>query len=1129
MPPAPLSESLAYEFSSTTRKRGRHYVRQGAVSIADGSARAIRAVVLGTFEYTVTMRLTARSLHVSCTCQSYVDLFEPCKHIWATLLEAEAVGLIPPDSRATPIDLLTEEPDPQDVNDTQDDFLGLMGDEAAFGLPSRSRRMRGYDDRPARAGRPSIQSTWTTVREAVRHDLAGNRPVWSRPDLAFSELHFIVDVETCRAVGGLVIELACRTRRSNGEWGKIKAVHVTEGDLRKLPEPDHELLVLLLGARGSSALDAPAYHDPFMPVPGAFRVPDGLQARVIPLLHETGRFHLRPPGDARNERLQSLVWDDGPAWAFWLEVRPAGRTDPGSGLVLSGSFRHEPRVTGVQARQAAAWPDLVVAGGLIFSGSSVGRIDADTVFPWIVQLRRQDPIAIPRGKEDELLRLIAQANPAQVELPPDLRFERVQSPPTPQLALQKAGGYRGGSMDAVLWFEYEGHAVSHDDEDPGIWLAGDRRLLERDTAAEAAALGRLRQLGVRQRPGYLGDEPRLEVTAAQAPRVVSELLAEGWRVVADGQRYRQPSGWHLDVRSGIDWFELHGRAVFDDVSAPLPELLEALAGGTGTVRLSDGTFGVLPAGWLGTYGSLAALGRSDGECVRFERHQVGLLDALLAAEPAATCDETFERMRQALRAFRGVARVEPPPTFAGRLRGYQRDGLGWLEFLQRFGFGGCLADDMGLGKTVMVLALLDAQRHRDPDGGAALRPSLVVVPRSLIFNWIQEARRFTPGLRLLDYTGCDRRSRLDQLPDHDVVLTTYGTLRRDAPTLRELEFDYVVLDEAQAIKNARTASAKAARLLRARHRLALSGTPIENHLGELWSLFEFLNPGLLGSAAVFKRLAAPARRPDDETATVLANAVRPFVLRRTKDQVARDLPAKHEQTVYCDLDAKQRVLYDELREHYRRSLLQKVDRQGLARSKILILEALLRLRQAACHPALLDRKRAAESSAKLEVLLARLDELRQEGRKALVFSQFTRFLALVRGQLDRLGVVYEYLDGRTRDRARPVERFQHDPDVGLFLVSLKAGGLGLNLTAAEYVFLLDPWWNPAVEAQAVDRTHRIGQTRQVFAYRLIARNTVEEKILELQQTKRDLADAILTEANSLIRTIRREDLELLLS
>lgn len=480
---------------------------------------------------------------------------------------------------------------------------------------------------------------------------------------------------------------------------------------------------------------------------------------------------------------------------------------------------------------------------------------------------------------------------------------------------------------------------------------------------------------------------------------------------------------------------------------------------------------------------------------------------------------------------------------------------------------------MGTGKTVVTLALLEWRRQlraageanraaakgkgkvkagtkkkgQNKNGAASndsphgspnhalsnpltgVKPSLLVVPRSLVFNWKAEALRFAPGLRLLDHTGAQRGKTAEHFDGYDLVITTYGTLRRDAPQFKDVDFDYVILDEVQAIKNAATVASKAARLLRGRHRLALSGTPVENHLGELWTLFDFLNPGLLGAASVFNLAGLGARNPDEETQALLASALRPFILRRTKAQVAKDLPAKNEQTIYCEMEPAQHKLYDELRDHYRRTLLGLIDERGLKRAKIQVLEALLRLRQAACHPGLIDKKRARESSAKLDLLLDQLPEVLDEGHKVLVFSQFTSLLAIVRERLDKANIRYEYLDGRTRDREARVTRFQTDDGCRLFLISLKAGGLGLNLTAAEYVFLLDPWWNPAVEAQAIDRAHRIGQTRNVFAYRLITRGTVEEKVLELQDRKRALADAIINADNSLIRSLAREDLELLLS
>ena len=430
---------------------------------------------------------------------------------------------------------------------------------------------------------------------------------------------------------------------------------------------------------------------------------------------------------------------------------------------------------------------------------------------------------------------------------------------------------------------------------------------------------------------------------------------------------------------------------------------------------------------------------------------------------------------------------------------------------------------MGVGKTPQVLAMLEKRRAL---GKGA---SLVVVPRSLIFNWKEEAARFTPQLKVLDHSGAERDKSQALFAENNVVLTTYGAMLRDVTTLREFRFDYAILDEAQAIKNAASESAKAARLLQAEHRLVMTGTPIENHLGELWSLFEFLNPGMLGAASLFQNTAKNARAVDEATRSVMARALRPFILRRTKGQVAKELPERIEQTIHCELEGEQKKLYMELRDFYRAKLLGKGAGKDFNKAKIQVLEALLRLRQAACHPGLIDKKRVGESSAKLDTLLERLNEVTQEGHKALVFSQFTSLLAIVRKRLDDAGVVYEYLDGDTRDRQACVKRFQEDPKCPVFLISLKAGGTGLNLTAAEYVFLLDPWWNPAVEAQAIDRAHRIGQARTVVACRLIAQGTVEERVLELQKGKRELAEAIIGEDNRLIGNLQPEDLELLLS
>jgi hypothetical protein len=368
-------------------------------------------------------------------------------------------------------------------------------------------------------------------------------------------------------------------------------------------------------------------------------------------------------------------------------------------------------------------------------------------------------------------------------------------------------------------------------------------------------------------------------------------MGRGWRVEAEGKLYRNPGLSSLSVSSGVDWFELHGSVDFGDgLEAKLPALLSAMQRGESMIALGDGSFGLMPEEWLQKFGLLTSLGVASGDHLRFKPTQAGILDALLAAQPETTCDATFARVREEWHNFNGIEAITESRGFVGSLRDYQREGLGWFAFLERFSFGGCLADDMGLGKTVQVLALLESRRRPDGqrkttkqrDSRSEVGPSLVVVPRSLVFNWQQEAARFTPQLRLLTHTGIDRKKGSAHFQNYDLIITTYGTLRRDAVQFQDADFDFVILDEAQAIKNARTEAAKAARLLKGKHRLALSGTPIENHLGELWSLFEFLNPGMLGTASVFQLSASGARAPDDETRALLAQALsspkRPLVI-----------------------------------------------------------------------------------------------------------------------------------------------------------------------------------------------------------------------------------------------------------
>ncbi len=562
---------------------------------------------------------------------------------------------------------------------------------------------------------------------------------------------------------------------------------------------------------------------------------------------------------------------------------------------------------------------------------------------------------------------------------------------------------------------------------------------------------------------------------------------------------------------------------FGGETASFPELLAAVKSGKKMIELGDGSSGMIPEKWLETWG-LFGMGQPEGDSMRFQKNQGWLLDAMLADRVTADLDEDFDLYRKKLNRFRDLKPKKEPASFQGELRPYQRDAVGWFHFLRELGFGGCLAEDMGLGKTVQVLALLESRRARKLKKGETRRPSIVVAPRSLIFNWIKEAGRFAPKLKVLDYTGTGRKARLVAEGPVDLLVTTYGSLRRDAPELAEDIFDYVILDEATAIKNGSSQAAKAARVLRADHRLALTGTPVENNIHELWSLFEFLNPGMLGRSSAFREFVD--RDVDGGEVADIGDAIRPFFLRRTKAEVLTELPAKSERVLMVELSKTNRKRYDDLKEHFRKELLGSDDESGQEKEidKMNVLTALLRLRQAACHPGLIDEELAAEDSAKLEALIPRIEELAAEGHKVLVFSQFTTLLKIVKKRLHGLRIPFEYLDGQTRKRQERVERFQADPNIPVFLISLKAGGTGLNLTSADTVIHYDPWWNPAAQMQATDRAYRIGQKRPVFVYNLIVAGSVEERMMGLQKRKRELSDTLLGHAKARLSEREIEDL-----
>lgn len=574
----------------------------------------------------------------------------------------------------------------------------------------------------------------------------------------------------------------------------------------------------------------------------------------------------------------------------------------------------------------------------------------------------------------------------------------------------------------------------------------------------------------------------------------------------------------LEVNEGIDWFDLKAKIRFGDFEVPFEEIRKCILKGKTEVMLPNGEIGVIPESWILRYKDLFAFSSDTENGITLDKIHVSLVQELKESELAKV---TMDRKLEKLLDFDKMEDYPVPCSFEGELRPYQLAGYNWLRFLEDYNFGGCLADDMGLGKTIQALALLQHQKNENPDS-----TSLLIMPTSLLYNWEMEARKFTPNLKILNHTGINREKNSTLFGKYDVVITSYGTTRVDTDLFAEFYFNYVILDESQAIKNPDSLISKKVRELKSRRKLILTGTPIENSTLDLWSQMSFLNPGLLGNESYFKKeYLKPIEKQKDELKTKKLNAlIKPFLLRREKSQVADDLPEKVVNVRYCTMSESQRAYYEKEKNAFKSKILDVIETDGIAKSHMVLLQGLTQLRQIANHPSMVDPE-YDEGSGKLEEITYMIENTISKGHKVLIFSQFVKHLKIVSDYLQAQNLSYSYLDGSTKDRQHQVERFQNDPDVSIFLISLKAGGTGLNLTKAEYVFLLDPWWNPAVESQAIDRAHRIGQTKKVFAYKFVSKDTIEEKIIKLQEHKQKLASDLITVEESFVKSLSQSDIQ----
>jgi superfamily II DNA or RNA helicase len=1085
-----------------------------------------------------------------CTC----PVGRNCKHV-AALLLAE-LDYHDEMDHIVPVDADSDTHGPSDYRADPDDASDRADADSAYD-PTASAAT------PSSAVRPELVSWLERFRaragaaDADAQKAAGARTQTLAYLLNWSKFHMRHEVVLYRArchPDGTVVEV-------DDAWGNVEAA------LLKQPKfvSDEDLSILRGLWLGRSREDF-----------GQFVLRGTSGAEMLHKLIATGRlfFELKPaPGHdvptplARGaNRPGRIEWEP----LADERLRPVLRTEPHASMVLPTE------------------PVWFVDG----VANEAGIVESSLPFQQLPDYLAMPPISLA---EAPLVASVLREIAPDLPLPPthDASAIRViDVDPVPVLTLNshalpspgKAGPRKEAVELAGVSFDYDGVSINVDSSVTLVPVpGGDVIHIRRRYEAEKKRLLELRKTGLQKVPTsrvyasrLLPDTmlglPDAEAWSAFVNDAIPELVGKGWRVsmapefrynvieidAIDGTAHQTGEGW-FDLEMGIrigernvrlepllaDLFRRDRRwlggaleSIRDD------EPIELKTDENKRLRLRADRLKPVVRVLVDLFDELGGA-LFDGATLRVPTVDAGRLEALNSTGRwQFNGDDSIRQLAQRLQAGPGLHEVPVPRSLRAALRVYQQQGLNWMQFLREHNLAGVLADDMGLGKTVQTLAHILAEK----EAGRLTRPALIVVPTTLVHNWREEARRFAPDLKVLVLNGPQRKERFEQIGDHELILTTYALLWRDLKVLADYEYHLLILDEAQYVKNATTKAAQAIRGLRARHRLCLTGTPLENHLGELWSQFDFLLPGFLGSQKDFtKRWRNPIEKNHDGVRrALLARRIRPFMLRRRKDEVAKELPAKT--TIVCsvDLEGAQRDLYETVRTAMQEKVRAAVSAQGLARSHIIVLDALLKLRQVCCDPRLVrtlaagkdehgdgrvhkqpegekdtkatkgesapkpEKGARAVRSAKLDLLLSMLPELIEEGRRVLLFSQFTGMLALIAQALDEVAIPYVMLTGDTSDRVTPVERFQRG-DVPLFLISLKAGGVGLNLTAADTVIHYDPWWNPAAENQATDRAHRLGQDKPVFVYKLIAAGSIEEKIVELQEQKAGLADSILSE------------------
>ena len=1076
-----LHKELSRHFLPTVQDRGYSYIHQKRVKIIKSDSRSIDFEVCGksgSYWCYITWSKEKKKQYVNlfCDCPYYIDHEHNCKHLWASILYGDKKRIWKNLNPSLPV--------------------LLKGNHT----PNNNKPLPTTTTLP--------QSHWTSwfkeVSEGSSHPKKQQQNV-----LQAYYMILMMAVEDDKYHSRLPIRLY---QKNISDKNSVITAGISNLEIPLFKDhKDRNILKALLSSTDSySSLD-----EDQKPVFDLF-MPKDLQNLLISEMVDTGRLYLESH-KAQKSSPYKLTHQQ-PLNPLSIKVIQVP-----NGYKVTGELEHP---IGDNKYNITDIP-IILKEGTYITKTHVGHIDIKN-YKWVELLKNLKDEVIHKDDSGLLITSLSHIVDLPIQWPKSLQWDQVCLPPQPKLLITN-DSYQREYLTCQLKFMYGSVESSLSEESRSIADSENQKIYLRDLDLEKKYFTDLTN-DTQALSTFYEEIDYCDCLVSESDFVptVEFLLKNDWLVEAYGKKVKRSTNFNVSVKSGIDWFDLKADVTFASngsggTSLSLQALLEHLKKGHRLIPLGNNEFGMMPEEWIKKYASLAHMGDVSEEGIRLKRSQGLFLDGYLSKEKNVTFDVDFKEFQRGLRSFKLKKEQPPSEMFKGDLRPYQKVGLSWLEYLKHFQLGGILADDMGLGKTIQVLSFLQKESAKIKQKGSH-SPSLIIVPKSLVFNWKSEVEKFTPDLKVITYVGNQRSRILKDIPHNDIIITTYHILRRDLSELSENSFHYVIVDEAQAIKNEKSQISQACKLVPSQNRLALTGTPVENSISDLFSIMDFTNPGLI-SGRVKEQFCRPSTTNKD--LSMLNKSISPLILRRKKEEVLTDFPSKSINILQCELSQRERKLYDDLKFHYQMNLSKKFSQKGFKKSKIDVLEALLRLRQVSCHPQLINKDYKRKSS-KVETLLDKLHEVISGGHKCLIFSQFTSFLKIVEQHLIAEKIKYCYLDGATRNRQQLVDTFQRDARIKTFLISLKAGGVGLNLTAADYVFILDPWWNPAVELQAIDRTHRIGQKNKVVAYKLIAKDTVEEKILKLQESKQQLSQAIVSSDAGMLKKLTVEDLNFLL-